>query len=162
MRMSKQEKFGLQMATALLLLLLIGSAAPGRSRGFAGRKEYLPYTRNLPHIDKVELFELQVIDDKWNGEIVATRVLHGAKAQTLASLWRRQTYTSNLAACHNPAYAIKFYSRGKLLEYASVCWSCNSIFMITPAMTRTQSFGGGDRRGEQLSEVFRVAFSGAR
>jgi hypothetical protein len=98
-------------------------------------------------------------DDRWDGEIAASKVVKGTEAQKIASLWRRQTYTSNVSACHEPAYAIKFYSRGLLIAYASVCWSCNSIFFITPNLHRTQSFAGGNKRGEQLSEIFRFAFT---
>jgi hypothetical protein len=160
--MRKPNKLVVQLAVALLMLMFVAPAAHGRSRRFAGHREYLRYTRNLPNIDRIELLKLRLIEDKWNGDIVASRVWQGGEAQKLASLWRRQTYTSSLAACHNPAYAIKFYSHGKLLGYASVCWSCNSIFMIAPAMARTQSFRGGDKKGEQLSEIFRLAFTEAR
>ncbi|HMH42827.1 MAG TPA: hypothetical protein VK557_05050 [Pyrinomonadaceae bacterium] len=143
-----------------LLLLCIVPGVIGRTQRFRGHKEFLPYTRNLPRVDKIELLKLALKDDRWNGEITATKVLKGAEAQKVASLWRRQTYTSNLSACHEPAYAIKFYYREKLIGYASVCWSCNSIFFITPDLHRTQSFAGGDKRGEQLSEIFRLAFTG--
>jgi hypothetical protein len=145
------------LAAALLLCLM--PAALGQSRRYLGRKDYLPYTRNLPRVDKVELLKLKLKDDRWDGDILATKVLRGVDARKVSSLWRRQTYTSALAACHNPAYAIKFYSQGKLLVYASVCWSCNSIFMITPKSTMTQSFRGYDGRGEQLSKVFDSAFT---
>lgn len=151
-----------RLAVTLLVLLCMVPVATGKSDSFMGRKEYLPYTRNLPPVDKVELLKLKLVGEEWNGEILATKVLEGAEAQKLASLWRRQTYTSGLAACHNPAYAVKFYSRGKLLAYASVCWSCNNIFMITPKLTTTQSFRGYDRRGEQLSEVLDAAFAEGR
>ena len=95
-------------------------------------------------------------------QVAAGKVLKGAEAQKVASLWRRQTYTSSLAACHEPAYAIKFYYRERLIAYASVCWSCNSIFFITPNLHRTQSFARGDKRGEQLSEIFRLAFTATK
>ena len=156
--MSQKNTFGKYVILALLLLC-VASAASGQSRRYVGQKEYLPYTRNLPRIDKVELLKLKLTEDRWDGEVLSTKVLKGAAAQKVASLWRRQTYTSALAACHYPGYAIKFYSHGKLLVYASVCWSCNNIFMITPKLTRTQSFRGYDRRGEQLSEIFDSAFT---
>jgi hypothetical protein len=129
-----------------------------------GRKEYLPYTRNLPRVDRVEFLKLKLAGEKeqWDGGILATKVLNGAEAQRIASLWRRQTYTSSMGACHNPAYAIKFYFRGKLLAYATICWSCNNIFMITPKLTMTQSFRGYDRKGERLSELFDSAFRETR
>jgi len=150
-----------------LRFLLITCIAPsvlgvvGKTPDFHGHKEFLPYTRNLPSIDKIELLKLTLKDDHWNGEIAGTRLLKGSEAQKVASLWRRQTYTPNTSACHEPAYAIKFYKRGKLIAYASVCWACNSIFFITPNLRRTQSFAGGDKKGEQLSEIFRLAFTGA-
>ena len=160
--MSNKNKLDVHLAGVLLLLLCIVPTAFGQSRRYMGRREYSPYTRNLPTIDKVQLLKLKLIGDQWNGDILATKVLKGADAQKVASLWRRQTYTSALAACHNPAYAIKFYSQRKLLVYASVCWSCNNIFMITPKLARTQSFRGYDRRGEQLSEIFDSAFTEVR
>jgi hypothetical protein len=30
---------------------------------------------------------------------------------------------------------------------------------MVPDLQRTQSFAGGDKRGEQLSEIFRLAFT---
>ncbi|HBB95865.1 MAG TPA: hypothetical protein DC054_10790 [Blastocatellia bacterium] len=143
-----------------LLILCVVPAVAGRTQRFRGPKEFLPYTRNLPRIDKIELLKLELKDDRWDGGITASKILKGDEAQRVASLWRRQTYTSNLSACHEPAYAIKFYYREELIAYASVCWSCNSIFFITPDLHRTQSFAGGDKKGEQLSEIFRLAFTG--
>jgi hypothetical protein len=131
----------------------------GQTQRFRGPREFLPYTRNLPRIDKIELLKLELKDDRWDGAGAASKVLEGTEAQKVAALWRRQTYTSSLSACHEPAYAIKFYYRERLIGYASVCWSCNSIFFITPNLHRTQSFLGGNERGEQLSEVFRLAFA---
>ncbi len=156
--MPRKNKPGVHLAVALMLILCIVPFALGESRRFGGRKEFLPYTRNLPHINKVELLRYSVSEDERTRDLTDTRVLKGVKAQQIASLWRRQTYTSSVSACHNPAYAVKFYSGGQLLAYASVCWSCNSISMITPNLSRTQSFRAGDRKGERLSELFRLAF----
>lgn len=156
--MSPENKIGRCLATFLLVLCIL-SGAVGRTPRFQGRKEFLPYTRNLPVVDKIELLKLKLKDDRRHGRIAASKVLKGTEAQKLASLWRRQTYTASLAACHEPAYAIKFYSRERLIAYASVCWSCNSIYFITPNLHRTQSFAGGDKRGDQLSEIFRLAFT---
>jgi hypothetical protein len=157
--MIQQHKMNRKRALIFLLVWCFVPAVVARTPRFRGLKEFLPYTRNLPRIDKIELLKLELKDDRWDGKITASKVLKGAAAQRLASLWRRQTYTSNLSACHEPAYAIKFYYHEKLIGYASVCWSCNSIFFITPNLHRTQSFAGGDKRGEQLSEIFRLAFT---
>ena len=156
--MSPENKLnGGRVLTLLLMLCIVPGVVDG-TQSFSGPKEFRRYTRNLPVIDKIELLKLKLKADRWNGEIAASKVLNGAEAQKIASLWRRQTYTSGLAACHEPAYAIKFYSGKRLIAYASVCWSCNSIFFIEPNLHRTLSFGGGDERGEQLSEIFRLAF----
>jgi hypothetical protein len=157
--MSHQSKMNRSRVLTVLLVLCMVPGVMGRTQRFRGPKEFLPYTRNLPRIDKIELLKLELKNDRWDGQVTASKILKGAEAQKVASLWRRQTYTSNLSACHEPAYAIKFYHREKLIAYASVCWSCNSIFFIEPNLHRTQSFAGGDKRGEQLSEIFRVAFA---
>jgi hypothetical protein len=143
----------------LMLIFCIVPSVVGRTPRFFGHKEFLPYTRNLPAVCKIELLKLQLKDERWDGEIAATKVLRGAEAQKVAALWRRQTYTGAVAACHEPAYAIKFYSRRKLIAYATVCWSCNNMYFITPNLHRTQSFLGGNKSGEQLSEIFRLAFT---
>ena len=157
--MGQASKLKSSRVLTFLLVLFIVHGVVGQTPRFRGPKEFLPYTRNLPRIDKIELLELELKDDRWAGEVAASKVLKGAEAQKVASLWRRQTYTSSLAACHEPAYAIKFYYRERLLAYASVCWACNNMFFITPKLPRTLSFAGGNERGEQLSEIFRLAFT---
>lgn len=165
--MSRINKLSGRFSLALLLLLCgPGPAALGQSQRYLGHKEFLPYTRHLPAIDKVELLKLKlinqeangVIDEQWNGEIEATKVMTGVEAQKVASLWRAQTYNQSLSACHEPAYAVKFYAKGKLIVYASVCWACNNISFITPKSTRTQNFLGEDKWGDQLYNTFRLAF----
>jgi hypothetical protein len=157
--MSRKNKRIVSCVLTSLLMLCIVPAVAGRTPRFLGHKEFLPYTKNLPAVYKIELLKLQLKDERWNGEIEATKVLKGAEARMVAALWRRQAYTGSLAACHEPAYAIKFYSRRKLIAYASVCWSCNNMYFIKPNLHRTQSFLGGNKRGEQLSEIFRLAFT---
>ena len=155
-----RRKNGRIISWVLILMMLgIVPSVAGRTRRFLGQKKFLPYTRHLPTVDKLELLKLQLKDERWDGEIAATKVLQGAEAQKIAALWRRQTYTGSQAACHEPAYAIKFYSRRKLIAYATICWSCNNMYFIKPNLHRTQSFLGGNKQGEQLSEIFRLAFT---
>lgn len=158
--MSKKNKLNVRLTFALLLLLSIVPASMAQPRRFMGRKEFLPYTRNLPAIDRVELLKLELKDDRWwNGKIEASKVLKGTEAQRVASLWRKQTYNQSDSACHGPGHAIKFYSRRRLLVYATVCWACNNMFFMTPELKRTQNFEGGNKLGEQLYEIFRLAFA---
>ena len=158
--MSKKNKLNVRLTFALLLLLAIVPASMAQPRRFTGRKEFLPYTRNLPAIDRVELLKLELKDDRWwNGKIEARKVLKGTEAQRVASLWRKQTYNQSDSACHGPAHAIKFYSKGKLIAYATVCFACSNMFFMTPELKRTQNFDAGSKLGEQLYEIFRLAFA---
>jgi hypothetical protein len=156
--MASRNDLKLCLILSILLLFCTQPAVNAQSRRFGGLKEYRPYTRDLPAVEKVELLKLTQKNDHWNGEISDTKTFKGAEAHKIASLWRRQTHTSSVAACHEPAYGIRFYARGKLIAYASICWSCNNMFLLAPKSTRTQSFQGYNKRGEQLSEVFRLAF----
>jgi hypothetical protein len=157
--MNQKNKLHGRFTFALLLLLSVVPVSVAQPRRFMGRKEFLPYTRNLPAIDRVELLKLEMKNDQWDGEIESRKVLQGTKAQRVASLWRKQTYDQSDSACHEPGYAIKFYSRRRLLVYATVCWACDNMFFITPKLNRTQNFEGGNKLGEQLYEVFRLAFA---
>ncbi len=142
----------------LLLMICIVPISSGQSRRFQGRAEVLPLTRNLPAIDKVEILKFRAEGDLWRGEIETSKTLKGAEAQNLASLWRQQSYNRGMAACHNPAYGIKFFSGEKLLVYASLCWDCNNIGFTAPRINGTQSFDGRGKKGQQLLKVFRTAF----
>jgi len=141
-----------------VLILFTASASSAQSRRFSGNKEAKPYTRNLAPIDKVELLKLKS-GDVWNGEIEASKTIEGPAAQKIASLWRTQTFLPHSAICHMPGYALKFYSQDKLIVYATLCWECDNIRFETPTLERTQGFGGGDKKGQQLLGVFRAAFS---
>lgn len=145
---------------AMTLLILVTTNASGQTRRYHGQKEYLPYTRNLPRIDRVELFKLKLNkSDEWDGGIIASRTLAGRQARKFASLWRRQTYNDHQSACHNPGWAIKFYAHQKLFAYATVCFSCNNISMIIPELTTRQNFGGYEPIGEQLEQMLSEAFA---
>ena len=118
----------------------------------------LRYTRRLPSVDRVELQTLKS-HEMLIESVQATKVMEGADARRIASLWRRQKYRSFSADCHYPAYGIKFYSRGKLLLYASVCWQCDNIAFIEPkGRYRPQGFDGTSRAGKELLELFEKSF----
>jgi hypothetical protein len=118
----------------------------------------LRYTRRLPRIDKVELQKLKA-SEMWIDSIEATKVIEGIEARAVAVLWRTQRYRSISADCHYPAYGIKFYARGKVVLYASLCWQCNNIAYIEPKLGATQGFDGESSKGKELLELFSKAFS---
>ena len=143
---------------SLLLALCVASTQLAQSRRFAGNKEARAYTRDLQAIDKLELLKLKKDGDLWNGEIESTKTVEGADAQTIAALWRSQTYLPYSAICHFPAYGIKFYAKSKLVVFATLCWDCDNIAFETPFINRTQGFGGKDKKGQALLDVFRTQF----
>jgi hypothetical protein len=100
--MSRERKLCSRVLTLLLVLCIVPGVV-GRTPRFRGQKEFLPYTRNLPAIDKIELLKLELKDDRWDGEIIATKVLQGDEATTVAWLWRRKRYISNVYARYEPA-----------------------------------------------------------
>lgn len=158
--MSRKNKLHNSFVLVLLLLLCVAQGAAAQSRRFTGHREFRSVTRNLPAVESIELLKLKIEDGRWHGAIEASKSLQGAEARKVAALWRRQTLNQNMGVCHEPNYAIKFYGRGRrLLAHASICWSCNNIYFITPKSKRTQSFAGYDARGEELSEIFRLAFT---
>ncbi|MFL6207415.1 MAG: hypothetical protein ACJ74W_01105 [Pyrinomonadaceae bacterium] len=147
-----------RIALCSLLLLCLCPVILCQTRRFKGNQEVKPYTHNLPVVDKVELLELKLRGDLWDGESQASKIVEGNEAQKIASLWRTQTYNSYSAICHNPAYAIKFYSQGQLRVFATLCWDCDNIRFITPKLEKTQGFDGGGQKGQHLLQLFRTAF----
>jgi hypothetical protein len=128
------------------------AAKPARAN-----RDAIPYTLRLPDVDKIELEKFKT-DGKFVESIEATKVLEGDEAKAVAALWRRQDYRSGAAICHEPAFGIKFYSKGKLISYASLCWQCNNIVFLTPKLKSKQGFTGDSKRGKELLEVFTRAF----
>lgn len=146
------------MRRAILSLLLVMQAcAAVAAKPARVNREAVPYTVRLPAVDRVELeaYEVAEISIK---SVKATRVLEGAEARAFAALWRRQDYKPGSAACHYPFVGVKFYSRGRLLAHASVCWMCDNIAFMTPQLRARQSFAGNSRRGKELADAFARAF----
>lgn len=85
-------------------------------------------------------------------------MVEGPEAQAIASLWRTQRYISFTADCHVSSYGIKFYARGKLILYASVCWERDIIAFLEPRFGFMQGFDGKSRKSKELLEVFSKAF----
>jgi hypothetical protein len=131
----------------------------GQSGKYQGNRNVKALTRDLPTVDKIELLKLEKKGDLWTGNIEATKFIEANEAQKFAKLWRQQNYHSMSASCHLPAYAVKFYSKGKLLAYATLCWDCNNINFEEPNLGNTQGFDGDSRKGQKLLQVFKTAFS---
>lgn len=145
----------------LIILLCCASplvaTSPVAAKPSQVKKVPLRFTRRLPRIDKVELQKLKT-KEIWFESIEGTKLIEGSEAQAIAALWRTQNYNSFNAICHYPVYGIKFYSRGKVILYASVCWECDNILVMEPTLGGRQGFNGGSKKGQQLRKVFTGAF----
>ena len=122
----------------------------------------LPYTKHLPPVDKVELMKIgETAEGGDIRSIAATKAVMGKQAQAIASLWRSQVFDYRYsAACHNPAYAIKFYSRNNVVVYASICWECHNIAILEPSvdLNAHQGFNSHGKAGQNLLRMFTRAF----
>jgi hypothetical protein len=129
-------------------------------RHFFGPRQVKRYTANLPAVDRIELLKLKS-DDPRETEIESTKTVVGAQAQAIASLWRSQSYEFDLVPCHEPPYEIKFYAKGRMIAFASVCWKCHNIVFIAPKLAPTKnsiSFDAQGKEGQELLRVFSKAF----
>lgn len=129
-------------------------------------RKTLPYTKRLRPIDKVELLEIGSTNE--GGEIrsiAATKVVDDKQARSIANMWRSQAFDLNYSGmCHEPPYAIRFYSRDKVVLYASICWACNTIVILEPILSG-QGFKANSRAAKALLRIFTEAFprhSGSR
>jgi hypothetical protein len=134
-----------------LILIVTCPAKSGRDSVVVG------LTTRLPAIDKIELQEVEA-NELWIKRVVATKTIQGPEAQAVARLWRSQKYSVTGDACHRPVYAIRFYSQGKSIAYASLCWECKNIFFIEPNINDAPGFAANGTRGRQLLAVFKKAF----
>jgi hypothetical protein len=136
-----------------ILLCLSFVTVAGNAQDKPDTKAVSDYTRQLPAVDKVEIQKVSGIERI--EKVEATKVLTGKEALAVATLWREQTYGGTGAACHEPAYAIKFYSKDKLIVYASVCYGCQNIDFLEPKLRDLVGFNARGKKGQQLLQVFK-------
>lgn len=142
----------------LLIILLTNVAVQANSSHLDVKRRLRPYTRTLPRIDRVEL-ETYNVREVMVESIARTKIVEGRKARAIASLWRTQNYRSFNPICHYPQFGIKFYAKGRLILYASLCWSCDNIVILEPELRMSQGFDGKSKKGQQLLEALREEFA---
>lgn len=122
-------------------------------------RETAPYTKRLPAVDRVEL---QKVGGRGEGgdirSVSGTALVAGRRARLIASVWRSQAWDVRFrAACHEPQYAVKFFSAGRVVLYASVCWECHNIVIMEPT-TSGQGFDADSGAAKALLKFFTSAF----
>jgi hypothetical protein len=93
----------------------------------------------------------------------ATKLVVGQEAREFAMVWRRQRFQGySPTACHQPPYAIKFYFRGKVVLFATICWTCDNVTFIVPHRKAWVAFVSDSREAVRLKEMFQKAFPSDR
>ena len=124
------------------------------------KKAPLRITKKLPVIDKVKMLKLIPAQLGFKS-VEARKVIKGKEAEAFAALWRSQTFLPYSPECHTPGFAIKLFSKGELIVYASLCWDCNTIDFFTPELSGSffQGFRGESKKGKEMLAFLTEAFS---
>jgi hypothetical protein len=90
--------------------------------------------------------------EDWYVPIVKTEVLEDSLAEEIAMLWRKIPFGEDYSAkCHNPRYALVFYSDASPSLAASVCWECNNFyFSIVGEKPAFSGFDGQSKEAQSL------------
>jgi len=109
-------------------------------------------------VDKIELLSV----DYGNGyieRIKETRTIAGKGVEAVIRIWKKQRLLGESpSACHQPAYALKFYAKGKLVMFATICWSCRDIDFVVPKFKHWVRFQADSRNGQMLKNLFLQTF----
>ncbi|MBS1724979.1 MAG: hypothetical protein JSS66_18725 [Armatimonadetes bacterium] len=115
-------------------------------------------TDGLPPVDRLTVTSIERSRDQRPGlyqgtyRVVASKQLTGKEAEAVAKLWRSLTFnTFNQAMCHEPPYALKFESKGRVLLETTVCWHCHNFTFLDAGGRRAYyGFLANDKAGGTL------------
>ena len=138
------------------------ASAGGVTASSSDVPKLLPFTSNLPRVDRVEV---EAIESDFNGDVtrvLATNILIGSRAEDFGDLWRSQHYLlGQVAMCHQPGYRIRFSTEGSLLIETTVCFNCEDIFFRKPGFgPYGASFNSKTDAGKKLRAYLADLFPG--
>ena len=88
-----------------------------------------------------------------------TKTIAGKGVAAVFGIWKKQRLLGESpSACHQPAYALKFYAKGKLVMFATICWSCRNIDFVVPKFKHWVRFQADSRNGQMLKNLFLETF----
>lgn len=125
------------------------------------RKSKTDTSFRAPIIRNIDKVELMSIESRMGDieKVDATKSIEGADAQNILGVWRKQQLIGySAAACHQPPYALKFYSKGKMVLFATVCWECHNIAFIIPDVKHWVEFQSDSQTAKALKKIFERAF----
>ena len=170
--MSKRAKLFLIVVATLLVM---GSVVAWRPLVRACHTHGVhAVTSSLPSCDRVEVFHLDGMSSGGAAtdfpvrpygtgaysRILDHKTLTGADAESLAALWRSQTFGWKYQAlCHEPAYGFRFY-RGSSLQFeTSVAFNCNNFYVTVLGRSDWWGFDGKSPRAAELLKRLQAVFT---
>jgi len=99
--------------------------------------------------------------------ILASRMLQGAEAQQLLSLWQAQTLDceprEGISLCHGPNFALSIYAGDVRAVEVELCWSCQEASFSTRDNRRLScDFGVDTQAAAALRRLLRRHFPSVR
>lgn len=152
------------LESAALLTLLVFIAPPARAQTSRQTPDATASSRAhaVRHVDEVELLSVESRAGAIE-RVTATRLVRGREARNIVSVWRRQKFWGRSPAmCHEPPYALKFYSKGRVVLFATICWACHNVIFDVPEIEGAVAFEADSRSGKMLREIFDKAFPSDR
>lgn len=124
------------------------------------------YGYKLPAIDRVELSVLgigggpsadgfpQLVGGMVYYPIASQKSITGDDANEFAKKWRLMTFKWELdAACHEPAYGLRFFNKDTLVFETTLCWKCSNFYVATRL---GYSFCGFQKRSPEADAVWEL------
>jgi hypothetical protein len=124
-----------------------------------------PASSHAPAVRNIDEVELMSVESRMGAieRVTATKLVRGREARNILSVWRRQRFGGRSAAmCHEPPYALKFYSKGRVVLFATICWACHNVMFDVPETKDAVAFAADSRSGKMLREIFEKAFPSER
>jgi len=127
-------------------------------------------TTDLAACDRVDVFHVNSKDvEKSTGfpvrpyesevQILGKKYFLKGDAEIIAALWRKQRFDYNYQAlCHEPGYALRFYSGRSLLFETSVCFHCSNFYITNMFGSMWWGFDTSTPESAELLRKFQEIF----
>ena len=136
-------------------------------------------TAGLPRCDRIEVLRLGglqrlqgpekavlAIDQRFPikpysdfAEIRGAKTVSGDDAESIAQLWRSQTFGREFQAlCHHPTFGIRFFSGNDLMLETSVCFGCSNFTVDYLATSQFHGFDTDNTKARELYERLQQLF----
>jgi hypothetical protein len=140
------RRYQLNLLLALLSLSVLATSAQAFE------------TPSFKTVDKVELLSIDYEKD-YIKRVIETKSILGKEAATVFRVWKQQKLLGESpSACHQPAYAMKLFSKDKLVMFVTICWACRNIAYVVPRGKHWIRFQADSKSGQRMKRLFTEAF----